>query len=88
MHFRQVQATALDQVKEASRRAHHHLHSAAKLVQLLAVGRATINGQHAHAHELTKRLDHLGHLQSQFAGGGNHQGLRQILLRVDAVEDR
>ena len=88
MHFGQVQTPAFHEVQDATRRTHYHLHPSAQLAKLLGVGCATINGQHIHIDELPERLDHLGYLQRQFTGWGDHQCLGQVLLRINAVENR
>ncbi|MNV55065.1 hypothetical protein D3C71_1472870 [compost metagenome] len=76
-------------INHAARGADHDVHAAAQGRQLLAVGLAAVNRQHAEAgHAGGIGLERFGDLDGQFTGRCQHQHLRLGGGKVDVGQHR
>ncbi len=87
--FRQVQGAAFQMVDHPPRGAHHHVHAALERRQLRGIALAAVDRQHVEAGDLARvLLERLCHLDGQFARRRQDQGLRLLLVQLQARQDR
>ena len=83
-HTGKIQRALLNEVDDAAGSAHDHLGAALEGADLRTVGAAAVHGDD---HQLRRAgrevLDGGGALHGELAGGGEHQGLDGLFVRVD-----
>ena len=88
LHEGEVQRAAPQMIHDAARRADHDVHAAAQAANLLADRIAAVDGHHAHAAQIFGIAVHgFGHLNRQFARGGQHQRLHGALVQIEPIEN-
>ena len=83
--LREIERVLAHVIHHPARGAHHDVDATAELLDLLAEIGAAVDRQHLHPPQAGGiGADRLGHLQRQFAGGGEHQHLGVALVEVES----
>ena len=82
----QTQGAAQQMVQHPARRADNHLSAAAQGFQLRAVAHPAVQGGGVHGRAFKQDFGLMGHLQGQFAGGHQNEGLGRVGLAVHGLQ--
>ena len=87
-HLTQLERTALDEVHDPPGGAHHDLRTALQGADLRDVGGAAVHGHHLDVARAAREVgDGVGRLQRELTGGGQHERLDGLEVRVDIGEE-